>query len=272
MACRRRTIAVLAAVALSAALGVACGDDDGGGPEMPPRMPREGWPAPSVADGERACADVGDLRACWGPPAEGEASACAAGVCLVERPVPQAPPADGGWRCDGRGAERRCVPQRLGGGAFDCAEDRCAQDHPRLPDVGFWECVDDDGVVVCRGGDPAAGVFAGAPDPGWSCGARRGGDGERICVDAAPDMPRGERRGWKCHFEHGAGERRLCVAEEGAPAVGAPCDDADGCAAGTVCAGGRCLPRRLEPECALDADCADAGGVCRFGTCTETDR
>jgi len=144
------------------------------------------------------------------------------------------------------------------------------QAHPRLPDPAFWECVDDDGIVVCRGGDEAAGVFGAARDPGWLCGSRQGGEGERICVDAAPDMPRGERRGWKCHFEHQAGEQRHCVAEEGAPGVGAPCEAADDCVLGTACTGGACLPKRLVPSCALDDDCP-RDLVCRFGTCMRGD-
>jgi len=157
---------------------------------------------------------------------------------------------------------------RAGGGRFECSGEGCIQRYPRLPDQGFWECVDDEGVVVCHGGEPAAGVHAADPDPGWLCGARRGAEGERVCVDASPDLPDGAARGYACDYEHSPGEQRRCNAVEGAPPLGAPCDGGGACVRGMACAGGRCLPRVLRPECWLDRDCGD-GRWCRFGTCIE---
>lgn len=247
---------------LPIACAVSCGRD-GAAVEAAPEARGEGWPAPSGEDGDRTCADVGDARACWG----GEGAQCAEGVCLVDRALPDAAPVPGGWRCHGHGPERRCVSRRLRAGPFACDGDHCIQDYPRLPDSSFWECIDDEGVVVCRGGEPAAGVFPAEPDPAWTCGSRRGEQGQRVCVDPSPDLPRGER-GWRCYFEHQGGERRLCERHEGAPGVGAACDDGAGCVRGAVCAGGRCLPARLAAECWLDADCGE-GRWCRFGACME---
>ncbi len=245
----------------------ACGDDARPTPEPgPSAMPEGGWLAAAPDDRGRPCADVGDLRACW----DGDGPACAGGVCLVARPLPAAPPARDGWRCHGEGSERRCVPRRLGSGAFDCDGAHCTQAEPRLPDAGFWECIDDDGIVVCRGGEPAAGVFPAAPDPGFACAGRRGERGQRVCIDASPDRPDAQARGWRCTFEHEGGERRVCTRDADAPAVGAPCEGPGACARGTACAAGRCLPVRLAPECWLDRDCGE-GRWCRFGTCTRGD-
>jgi hypothetical protein len=134
-----------------------------------------------------------------------------------------------------------------------CAAGSCEQRVPRLPDDGEWECVDLDGVVVCRGGVPAAGVVAGPPDPGWTCGTRRGSGGprpassgpDRICVDLAPELPDGAARGWRCRFTHDHGERRLCRAD---PAAAPPAPEP--------------LP---PPSCWIDPDCG--AGTCRRGSC-----
>src|SRR5688572_11068678 len=101
------------------------------------------------------------------------------------------------------------------GGPFVCENDRCEQRYPRLPDDGQWECVDLDGVALCRGGAPPAGVASGPPDRGWRCGARRT-SGEKICVALSPAFP-DDRSHWRCAFEHRGGERRICVRSPGAP-------------------------------------------------------
>ena len=113
-----------------------------------------------------------------------------------------------------------------------------------MPDDGELECVDLDGAVVCRGGAPAAGVVPGPPDPGWTCGARRGSV-DRICVDATPELPEGATRGWRCRHTHERGERRVCRADPAAP--------------------GPKAERLPPPSCWLDKDCG--AGVCRRGSC-----
>ncbi len=131
------------------------------------------------------------------------------------------------------------------GPAFVCDGPRCQQRYPRVPDDGQWECIDLDGAVVCRGGAPSAGVVPGDADRGWICGARRGTP-ERICIDFAPDLPPGERRGWRCLSEHSGGERRLCVRDPLAPQVR--------------------IPARVHPDCWLDQDCSP-GETCLQGSC-----
>lgn len=250
---------------IALAVLAACGDDDR---ERSGRVivPLAGVEAPAAGDRRERCGDVVDARACWVEAGDG----CADGVCSVARPVP---PMDdpGAWRCHGNGAERSCFARRRAGGAFVCSSDSCTQEQPRLPDAAWWECIDDEGVVVCRGGEPAAGVFPAEPDPGYVCGARRG-EPHRVCVDLSPDLPAGDARGWRCHFTHDAGEKRVCVRDGDAPAAAAPCDgDGSACVRGTVCAGDRCLPVRIAPECWLDRDCG-TGNWCRFGTCLEGTR
>jgi hypothetical protein len=159
-----------------------------------------------------------------------------------------------------------CVDRRAGGGPFVCVGDECVQRHPRMPDDGEWECVDLHGVVICHGGEPAAAVVDGPPDPGWLCGARaQGARGpERLCVDFAPDLPAGEAAGWRCRYDHQRGEKRICRRDAQARRVGGPC--AAGCPEGATCVENRCLPARPDPTCWLDSDCP--GGKCRFGTCS----
>jgi hypothetical protein len=182
--------------------------------------------------------------------------------------------AEGARRCHGRDDQRRCVLRRRGAGAFDCTATTCTQAQPRLPDASFWECIDDDGIVVCKGGEPASGVFPAEPEPGWICAERRGDPDDRddrICIDTSPDLPESATRGWRCHFEHDTGEKRICVRDRAAPPASAPCDGPDDCARGMICASGWCVPRRIEPACWLDRDCA-AAEWCRFGTCIEGTR
>lgn len=211
------------------------------------------------APGERGdvCADVGAVRACWSgvePPR------------VSPRALPSGPGPEAGYRCTGGGEARVCVDRALGGGPFACDGDRCVQLRPRLPDDGEWECADLEGVVVCRGGARAAGVIEGAPDPGWMCGTRLGAR-DRICVDMAPDMPRGATRGYACSSLRDRGGARSCKAEEAAPKIGGPCG---ACPRGAVCAAGICLPRAPKPDCWVDPDCG-AGRVCAFGTCGAID-
>src|SRR5580658_8688716 len=68
--------------------------------------------APADDVGE-PCADVSDLRACWGAPG---------GPLLVARALPSFPaPTAMGFRCSGSGATRTCEPREASAGAFACA-------------------------------------------------------------------------------------------------------------------------------------------------------
>jgi hypothetical protein len=148
-----------------------------------------------------------------------------------------------------------------------------------LPDEGEWECADVAGVVVCRGGEPAAGTAPGAPGRGFRCGSRRtagGKDGasvtERLCIDLAPGLPEGAVAGVRCHFEATRGLSRVCDLAAVRPSVGSPCRREQPCVDGAVCfapagapAGGRCVPRRPDLDCWLATDCG--GDPCRFGSC-----
>src|SRR5688572_7340752 len=72
--------------------------------------------------------------------------------------------------------------------SFSCGSDGCIQLHPRLPDSGEWRCAERGQVVWCAGGEPAAGVVSGPPDPRYRCGRRWGqAREERVCVDRSPD-------------------------------------------------------------------------------------
>jgi hypothetical protein len=210
-------------------------------------------PAPAT-DPAAFCADVADGRICWG---EGPAA-----VIVATRVLPaQAAPARG-WRCSGNGPARRCEDRAWGSAPFACGEDGCTQAHPRMPDDGEWECAEIEGVVLCHGGAPAAGVVPGPEDPGWLCGARKRHPGERVCVDFSPDRPPGKLG--DCRFEHGPGRTRRVCRPGPEPGVGRRCSEG-GCPAGAVCAGERCWPLRPAPECWLDADCER--GACLLGSC-----
>ena len=119
------------------------------------------------------------------------------------------------------------------------------QRYPRLPDDGEWECADLEGVVVCRSVAAAAGVVAGRPAAGWTCGEGAGPEagGRRICVDATPERPSPES--WRCHFAHNP-EQRVCKRDANA-VVATPRAD-------------------VRPSCWLDVDCGDEKR-CRFGAC-----
>jgi len=222
-------------------------------------------PAASPRDRGTTCADVLDVRVCWDP-------SCARGACVGERVLPAGEPEPlAGWRCAGLGEHRSCEDRAKQAGPWECSADggRCEQRFARVPDDGEWECADLDGVVECRRLADAAGMIAGRGDLGWLCGPRRGGaPGETVCVDLAPDLPRGALQGWRCVFEHEGGERRICTRDREAPALARHCDTSSQCARGMPCTERRCVPGQPRPACWLDADCG-AGSRCAHGTCTE---
>jgi hypothetical protein len=216
------------------------------------------WPAPGDDRGE-LCADVADLRVCWGREPR-----------VITRPVPAVAAASPlGWRCSGAGSGRTCVDRLRDAGPFTCSQGVCTQRHPRLPDHGEWTCAEQAGAAVCLGKEAAAGVPPAPPSPGWLCGPRRAPrgplPGERVCVDLAPDVPDGAPLGWDCRYRHEPAPARLCQRQDGLHALGDACDGARPCVDGGVCAGGRCVPPRPAPTCWLDTDCGR--GACRFGTC-----
>lgn len=212
--------------------------------------------APAETDVGSACADVGELRACFG-----DHPGAVHGVLVVPRPLPSAPRPARGWRCGGVGSARTCEDRALETDAFACRGDVCTRQHPRLPDDGEWECAELDGAVLCHGGGTAAGTVPGPADPAWLCGPRRGAPGERICVDFSPDRPE-LGAGAACRFEYLPGRAQRTCRRGAEPALGRACG---ACPAGMACAGGRCLPLPPSPECWLDADCG--GGVCLLGSC-----
>ena len=153
---------------------------------------------------------------------------------------------------------------------FVCAGDRCVQRYPRLPDDGEWTCNDMAGAAVCSGGDPPAGVPFHFSDPAWICGPRRTtvgarAEGERVCVDLAPDFPDGAARGWRCHDGTDNGVTRVCERDPIAHVIGDACDVRAPCLDGLRCIAARCTPEPPHPSCILDGDCDD--GVCRLGSC-----
>lgn len=160
------------------------------------------------------------------------------------------------------------TPRGVRGGPFVCTDDHCAQAFPTYPDDGEWECIDTLGVVVCRGGIPAAGVLSGPADASFVCGALPRDDaGRRVCVDATPDVPDGFADDWRCVFDRdGAGEVRRCDRTASRPWLEAPCGT---CPAGLTCVHGRCsLPEGVgPPDCWLDGDC-EGGATCVLARCT----
>lgn len=132
--------------------------------------------------------------------------------------------------------------------AFDCRTGTCIQRHARLPDDGEWMCAELEGVVLCTGGDPAAGTVPGPPNPAFRCGRRP--NGERVCVDPTPDYPPGGRERYACRFDAEHGVTRECrESTTPTPALAA-------------------LPRAA-PDCWLDRDCS---GHCERGFCTGAPR
>ena len=129
---------------------------------------------------------------------------------------------------------------------FVCIGPVCTQRHVRLPDDGEWRCAEQEGVVWCAGGEPAAGVAPASARRGYRCGERLGAvRRERVCVDEAPDYPDGGATAFRCRFEQEHGVVRSCRRAEGSL---------------------RPLPGGSTPNCWVDADCA---GRCERGTCVE---
>jgi hypothetical protein len=153
--------------------------------------------------------------------------------------------------CSERTASRELPPEPAPreASAFVCHAGQCSQRHVRLPDDGEWRCAELDGVVLCAGGEPAAGVVPASATGGYRCGERRGASRERVCVDESPDTPPGRRGAYRCRFESDQGVTRVCV----------PRDQPNAAVAA--------LPRRA-PECWLDADCP---GRCERGFCVGTE-
>ena len=141
------------------------------------------------------------------------------------------------------------APRRAG--RFHAYEGKMRQSQPRLPDTGEWRCAEQGKVVWCAGGEAAAGVVGGPPDPGYRCGPRWGSEGERVCIDEHPDYPEpsgsadGDGKYSRCRFEQAQGIVRVC--ELGAPYTGPP------------------LPAHARPACWLDRDCP--AGHCERGAC-----
>jgi len=244
-------VPLLAAVALA---GCPSRASVGAGVEVATR-----W-STSAEDVGEPCADVSDLRACWGAPG---------GAVLVARTLPPFPaPTSLGFRCSGSGSARTCALRAASAGPFDCDRASCTQRYARQPDEGEWTCSDDAGVAVCIGSERASGVSSGRPDPGWICGERRGARdrlGARVCVDLSPDFPEGRASGLRCRWSYDHGAARVCERDPLAHAVGDACDATRPCVLGAACVAARCVPPLPRPSCALDADCG--GGACRFGSC-----
>jgi hypothetical protein len=142
------------------------------------------------------------------------------------------------------------APKLARASAFECRAGACSQRQPRLPDDGEWRCAELDGTVLCAGGEPAAGAVAGPADPAYRCGYRP--NGERVCLDRAPDYPPGGPGVYACRFDAAHGGSRECR-EQPTP-VPHPVLAA--------------LPSG-SPECWLDRDCAER---CERGYCSGAPR
>ena len=238
---------------------LACGPTESSTPKV---VVRAAWPAPA-RDVGTACADVGDLRACWGGPLSKD------GIALIARPTPPLRLSSLGWRCTFAGASRQCTDRGRDVGPFLCEKGICRQRHPRLPDDGEWECADLASIVVCRGGERPAGAPPGASDPGFLCGPRRGptsASGERVCVDLSPDLPDGGP-GYRCRFEQSDGLYRVCERDPSTHAATDRCDTRHPCVSGLACVASHCAPHAPVPARWVDQDCDKS--TCRFGSCIE---
>lgn len=226
-------------------------------PPRPPAAQAARVASPAPGDRGELCLDLGAIRACWG-------GDCGEQGCVVPRPLPLGLEPSRGYRCVGQRATRTCGSRADHAGTFRCDAQRCVQRHPRAPDNGEWECVDAAGATHCRKVAEAAGVEPGPLDPGFVCGFRqRRQDGERVCVDFAPDLPAAGRFACSSRYLGGAREWECHPANE--PRLGDRCQDRSGCPAGAQCSAGHCLPAFPRPDCWLDSDCAQ--GRCRFGSC-----
>lgn len=222
---------------------------------------RADWPSP-VSDATPDCAEVLSSRVCW--------DAASNPVSVAPSPRPARANSPLGLRCVGGGASRTCRDRAFDAPLFTCEGAQCVQRHPRLPDDGEWECGDFSGAVVCRGGEPPAGVAPGARDDGFRCGARTPRPNramEHVCVDLSPDFPDGDPSKWSCRFDGASGTTRVCERIAGTHRLGDACDREHPCIDGARCAAARCVPGAPKPACWVAADCDH--GACRFGTCTE---
>lgn len=148
----------------------------------------------------------------------------------------------------------------------------CTQRLVAMPDDGDWECTDQSGLVVCRGGHEAAGVHEGPADEGFSCGAiARDEEHRRVCIDARADQPTVE--GWACRHERDHEGPfadvvvRRCTPDS-SPRLGARCDEG-ACPAGLACRADRCvLANDAPPDCWLDTDC-QGGSTCVLAHCSQ---
>ncbi len=189
-----------------------------------------------------------------------------------------------GWRSRGRvslllftcvtagcGEPPPIEERSLRGGDFVCVEGTCTQRELALPDDGDWECMDQSGLVVCRGGHVAAGVAAGPSDDAFVCAPlARDEQGRRVCVDANPDRPTVE--GWACRHERDHEgpfadvDVRRCTRDD-STRLGDRCDH-ESCPVGLACRDDRCaLVDDAPPDCWLDSDC-EGGSTCVLARCS----
>lgn len=151
---------------------------------------------------------------------------------------------------------------------FVCHEDTCRQVQPRLPDSGEWRCAERERVVWCAGGEPAAGVAPGRPDPQFRCGKRWGAratPGERVCIDPRPDYPNDAPGDYACRYEQERGVVRACRREPNPARPWAHERALPACFFDADCPSGRC--DRGACRCAGAAECAL--GSCESGVCAE---
>lgn len=142
---------------------------------------------------------------------------------------------------------------------FVCTASECRQSSPRLPSAAEWRCAEEGGVVYCAGGEPAAGVVAGAADPAFRCGKRWDETShEQLCLDRDPEYPSPGLS--RCAFEQEHGIARVCRAGPRESAASLPARALPACWLDRDCPSGRC--DRGACSCQRDADC-------RIGRCEE---
>jgi hypothetical protein len=143
------------------------------------------------------------------------------------------------------------------------SEGELRQQHPRLPDTGEWRCAERDRVVWCAGGEPAAGVVAGPPDPAFRCGPRWGNQPpERVCIDEHPDYS----DAYACAFEQERGVARVCrPSASNAELARLPAHALPACWLDRDCPAQRC--ERGVCGCSAASDCL--AGRCEHGLCVE---
>ena len=167
--------------------------------------------------------------------------------CQPAHESPPPPPHAAASKSSAQQLRRLLAPR--GASPFQERDGKLRQEHPRLPDTGEWRCAQRGLIVWCAGGEAAAGIVSGPPDPGYRCGPRWGhDDGERVCIDEHPDYPESSRL-HQCQFEQERGIVRVC--EPAAAYEGAA------------------LPERVVPACWLDRDCPSRQcdrGACRCGS------